>query len=120
MDLILYLLVLICIYSILAISLNVMMGYSGLFNLGLVAFYGIGAYTSAVLSRNFGVPVWLSMLAGIVLAGLMAFIIGIPTLRLVGDYLAVVTMGLGEIARAVFKDWIPCDAWAMGMPVSRR
>jgi branched-chain amino acid transport system permease protein len=56
------------------------------------------------------------MLAGVLLAGLVAFLIGIPTLRLVGDYLAVVTMGLGEIARAVFKNWIPVTRGPMGLP----
>ena len=56
------------------------------------------------------------MLAAVLMAGLIAFLLGIPTLRLVGDYLAVVTMGLGEIARAVFKNWIPVTRGPMGLP----
>jgi branched-chain amino acid transport system permease protein len=116
LNLIVHLLVLASIYGILALSLNIMVGNTGLFNLGLAAFYGIGAYTSAVLSRNFGVPVWAAILAGIGLSGAVGFLIGIPTLRLVGDYLAVVTMGLGEIARAVFKNWIPVTRGPMGLP----
>jgi branched-chain amino acid transport system permease protein len=62
------------------------------------------------------VPWVFGMLAGILLAGLMAFLIGIPTLRLVGDYLAVVTLGLAEIMRAVFKNWIPVTRGPMGLP----
>jgi len=86
-----------------------------LFNLGHAAFYGIGAYTSALLAKS-GLPWPLAMLAGVLLAGFIAFLIGIPTLRLVGDYLAVVTMGLGEIARAVFKNWLPVTRGPMGIP----
>ncbi|MGC8826484.1 MAG: branched-chain amino acid ABC transporter permease [Anaerolineae bacterium] len=116
MEIAVHLLVLITIYGILAISLNLMVGMAGLFNLGLAAFYGIGAYTSAILSRNFGVPVGLSLLAGVALSALIGFVIGLPTVKLVGDYLAVVTMGLGEITRAVFKNWVPVTRGPMGLP----
>jgi branched-chain amino acid transport system permease protein len=90
-------------------------GATGLFNLGHAAFYGIGAYTSALLVKA-GVPWLVAVLASMALAGLTAFVVGIPTLRLVGDYLAVVTMGLGEIARAVFKNWLPVTRGPMGLP----
>jgi branched-chain amino acid transport system permease protein len=114
-PLLVHLAVIITIYGILAISLNLMVGAAGLFNLGYAAFFGIGAYTSAILAMA-GLPWLVSALAGILLAGAVAFVIGIPTLRLVGDYLAVVTMGLGEIARAVFKNWIPVTRGPMGLP----
>lgn len=113
--LIVHLLVVITIYGILAISLNLVVGATGLFNLGHAAFYGIGAYTSALLVKA-GVPWLLAVLASMAMAGFVAFIIGIPTLRLVGDYLAVVTMGLGEITRAVFKNWISLTRGPMGLP----
>jgi branched-chain amino acid transport system permease protein len=113
--LIVHLLVVMTIYGILAISLNLVVGATGLFNLGHAAFYGIGAYTSALLVKN-GAPWLAAVLASMVLAGLAAFIIGIPTLRLVGDYLAVVTLGLGEITRAVFKNWIAVTRGPMGLP----
>jgi branched-chain amino acid transport system permease protein len=109
------LLVIAAIYGILAISLNLVVGATGLFNLGHAAFYGIGAYTSALLAKS-GIPWLLAMLAGVALAAFIAFLVGIPTLRLVGDYLAVVTMGLGEIARAVFKNWLPVTRGPMGLP----
>jgi branched-chain amino acid transport system permease protein len=110
-----HLLVLITLYSILSISLNLAVGVTGLFNLGHAAFFGIGAYTSALLSMA-GVPFWLALLAGVCLASLIALLIGLPTLRLVGDYLAVATMGLGEIARAVFKNWVSVTRGPMGLP----
>jgi len=115
LALVVHLLVIITIYGILAISLNMVVGATGLFNLGHAAFYGIGAYASALLAKA-GVPWLLAALASMVVAGLVAFLIGIPTLRLVGDYLAVVTMGLGEIARAVFKNWIAVTRGPMGLP----
>ncbi len=115
LTLLVHLAVVISIYGILAISMNLIIGTTGLFTLGHAAFFGIGAYTSAILTK-LGVPWVFGMLAGIVLAGLMAFIIGIPTLRLVGDYLAVVTLGLAEIMRAVFKNWIPVTRGPMGLP----
>jgi branched-chain amino acid transport system permease protein len=105
----------IAIYGILSVSLNLIMGLTGLFSISHAAFYGIGAYTSALLTLN-GVPWFFAMLGGVVLSGAVAFFIGIPTLRLVGDYLAVVTLGLGEIARAIFKNWIPVTRGPMGLP----
>ena len=114
-GLIVHLLVVITIYGILALSLNLIIGMTGLFTMGHAAFFGIGAYASAILTK-LGVPWFFSMLAGVVLAALVAFLIGIPTLRLVGDYLAVVTMGLGEIMRAIFKNWISVTRGPMGLP----
>jgi branched-chain amino acid transport system permease protein len=115
LGLIIHLLVIITIYGILAISLNLVVGATGLFNLGHAAFYGIGAYTSALLVKA-GVPWLLAVWASMFLAGFIAFLVGIPSLRLVGDYLAVVTMGLGEISRAVFKNWISLTRGPMGLP----
>jgi len=113
-EIILHLLVIACIYGILSVGLNFMTGSTGLFHFGLAGFYGIGAYTSALLAKA-GVPFLLCLLGAIVFTGFVSFIIGIPTLRLVGDYLAVVTMGLGEIARAVFKNWVSLTGGYMGL-----
>jgi branched-chain amino acid transport system permease protein len=115
LALIVHLLVIMTIYGILAISLNLVVGATGLFNLGHAAFYGIGAYASALLMMA-GVPWPIAAVGAMVVAGFVAFIIGIPTLRLVGDYLAVVTMGLGEITRAIFKNWISLTRGPMGLP----
>lgn len=93
------------IYAILTLSLNLLTGCTGQFSVGHAGFYGIGAYTSAVLTVKLGLPVW----AGFVCAGLMAaffgVLIGIPTLRLKGLFLGVATMGFGEIMYQIFVNW---------------
>ena len=114
LEIVLHLLIIVTIYAILSISLNLMTGTTGLFVLGLAAFYGIGAYTSALLAKA-GVPIIFCLLAGTLMSSLIAFLLGLPTLRLVGDYLAVVTMGLGEITRAVFKNWVDLTGGYMGL-----
>jgi len=94
-----------CMYIVLALGLNIMVGQAGLLNLGYAAFYAIGAYTYAILSTAFGVSFWPGILAGAVMAAFFALLVGAPTLRLRGDYFAIVTLGLGEITRIVFNNW---------------
>lgn len=98
------------IYAILAIGLNVHWGEAGLLNFGHVAFFAVGAYTSALLtiaspstsqaySFGFGMPIPFGIVGGCIAAGIIAFLMGIPTLKLREDYLAVVSIGLAEILR---------------------
>lgn len=90
----------IALYCTLALGLNVVAGYAGLLDLGFVAFYGIGAYTYAYLSSDFtGVhlPTWLTLLIVILISGIFGLLLGSPSLRLIGDYLAIVTLGFGQI-----------------------
>jgi branched-chain amino acid transport system permease protein len=90
------------LYVLLAIGLNIVVGYAGLLDLGYIAFYAIGAYLYAWLaSPHFGLhlPFWLVLPLGAMLAGLFGVLLGSPTLRLRGDYLAIVTLGFGEIIR---------------------
>jgi branched-chain amino acid transport system permease protein len=94
-----------CLYIVLALGLNIVVGQAGLLNLGYVAFYAIGAYTYAILSTSFNVSFWPGILAGALTAALFALLVGMPTLRLRGDYFAIVTLGLGEITRIVFNNW---------------
>lgn len=91
--------ILICINIILASSLNLINGLTGQFSLGHAGFMAIGAYVSAVCTLFFNLPFAVSILAGAAGAGLLGFLIGLPTLRLKGDYLAIATLGLGEIIR---------------------
>ncbi len=93
------------IYIVLALGLNVVVGQAGLLNLGYVAFYAVGAYTYAILSTSYGVPFWPGMALGALSAAAFAAILGAPTLRLRGDYFAIVTLGLGEITRIVLNNW---------------
>jgi branched-chain amino acid transport system permease protein len=94
-------LILICINIVLAVSLNLINGYTGQFSLGHAGFMSIGAYTAAILTLDFSAPFPLALLAGGVAAAVFGFLIGLPTLRLKGDYLAIATLGLGEIIRIV-------------------
>jgi branched-chain amino acid transport system permease protein len=90
----------IALMAILGLGLNVVVGYAGLLDLGFVAFYGIGAYAYAYLSSNFtGVhlPTWATLIFVIILSGLFGLLLGSPSLRLIGDYLAIVTLGFGQI-----------------------
>jgi branched-chain amino acid transport system permease protein len=87
------------LYAILGLSLNIILGDAGLFNLGHAAFYAVGAYTTAILNTRFQIPVvWLLPVAGLA-AGVFGLIIVRPIIRLRGDYLCIVTVGVGEIVR---------------------
>ena len=86
---------------LLAASLNLINGYTGQFSLGHAGFMAVGAYVGVVLTTNFQMPFPVALLAGGVSAGLLGALIGLPTLRLRGDYLAIATLGLGEIVRIV-------------------
>lgn len=87
------------IYILLALGLNVVVGYAGLLDLGFVAFFAIGAYTMAILGTDFGLNFWIVLPIAIAITMLAGFALGSPTLRLRGDYLAIVTLGFGEIIR---------------------
>lgn len=93
------------LYTMLALGLNLLVGNLGLLNLGYIAFYGIGAYTYAILCTKFGFSFWDAVLLGGIMASLVSMVIAIPTLRLKGDYLAIVTLGFGEIVRIVLNNW---------------
>jgi len=92
------------IYILLGLSLNVIVGYAGLFQLGHAAFYGIGAYTAAILNLHFGIPILLLLPVGALVSGLFAFVISRPILHLRGDYLCIVTIAFGEIFGIALKN----------------
>lgn len=95
-------LILICIYALLATSLNLINGIAGQFSIGHAGFMAIGAYISAILTVNFHWFLFPSILAGAIVSAAAGFLIGLPTLRLYGDYLAIATLGFGEIVRIIF------------------
>lgn len=103
------------IYAILTISLNLVVGYTGLFSLGHAAFFGIGAYTSAILTLA-GVPFWFGLIAGGVLTGIVGWLIGYSTLKMKGDYFAIATLAFGEIARTIFLNWMGLTRGPLGLP----
>jgi branched-chain amino acid transport system permease protein len=90
------------LYMMLALGLNIVVGYAGLLDLGYIAFYAVGAYLYALLASphfNLHLPFWLLLPLGALVAGIFGMLLGAPTLRLRGDYLAIVTLGFGEIIR---------------------
>ena len=94
------------IYVCLGLGLNIVVGLCGLLDLGYIAFYGVGAYTYALLSINFGLSFWLALPIAGSTAAIAGCIIGYPTLRMRGDYLAIVTLGFGEIVRLILNNWM--------------
>ena len=95
------------INALVAIGLCVLMGYAGQVSLGQAGFYGIGAYVSSILSLHFGLPVVLSIIIAMIVAAAAAVILAVPALRLKGHYLAVATLGFGEIIFIILNEWGP-------------
>jgi len=92
-------------YVVLGLGLNIVVGLAGLLDLGYVAFYAVGAYSYALLNQHFGISFWLALPIGALLSAVFGVILGFPVLRLRGDYLAIVTLGFGEIIRLVLENW---------------
>lgn len=103
-----HLLTMCAIYVGLASSMNLILGYTGLFSLCHAAFWGLGAYTSGILVGSLGLPVWLGFLCSGFVAAIFGLLIASPSLRLRGDYLAIVTLGFGQIVRLIEinEDWL--------------
>ncbi len=108
------------IYAILALGLNIQWGFTGLFNAGIAGFFAIGAYATAILTTvdtgvhlgGYGVPVVIGLAGAMVLSGIVAFAVGLLCIRLRVDYLAIATIGIGEILRLVIKN----ESWATNGP----
>ncbi|MDD5169072.1 MAG: high-affinity branched-chain amino acid ABC transporter permease LivM [Syntrophales bacterium] len=93
------------LYIMLGLGLNIVVGLAGLLHLGYVAFYAVGAYSFALLHYHFGIGFWLALPIGALFATIFGVLLGFPVLRLRGDYLAIVTLGFGEITRLVLENW---------------
>ena len=94
------------IYVIIGLGLNIVVGFAGQLVLGYAAFYAVGAYTFGLLHQNFGVGFWVALPCGAGVAALFGVLVSLPVIRLRGDYLAIVTLGFGEITRLVLENWI--------------
>ena len=105
-----------CLYATLALGLNVMVGYAGLLVLGYAAFFAIGAYTYALLALRLGVSMWAALPAAGAAAMLAGFLIGLPSLRLRGDYLAIVTLGFGEVVYYMLRTEVSLTGGEFGLP----
>ncbi len=107
------------IYAVLSLGLNVQWGYTGLFNIGIAAFFAVGAFTTALVTTKMptginatftkqvmglGMPFWVGLVAAGIVAGILAWLVGKPTLKLRDDYLAIATIGIAEMVRLVFQN----------------
>jgi branched-chain amino acid transport system permease protein len=104
------------LYVVLTLSLNLVTGFCGQFSLGHAGFYGIGAYTAALLAVHYQSPFLLNLGAAAVVAGLTGCLIGLPTLRLGGIYLAMATLGFGEIIHLLLLNWLSLTRGPLGIP----
>jgi len=107
------------IHTLLVVGLNLLMGYGGQISLGHAAFFGLGSYTSAILTATYGINPWLALIAGLVVCGVTAFLIGVPALKLRGYYLAMATLGFGIIIYIVFTEaqtWTGGPSGLAGIP----
>ena len=104
------------IFAILAMSLNLLLGYTGQLSLGHAAFFGIGGYTSALLSKHLEVPVMLGFLAAVLLAGLAGYLIGVLSLRLRGAYFVLVSISFAGVIALISVNWIELTNGPLGMP----
>lgn len=104
------------IYVLLGLGLNIVVGLAGLLDLGYVAFYAIGAYGLALGYQYLGLGFWTVLPLAAITAALAGCILGFPVLRLHGDYLAIVTLGFGEIIRLILNNWLSLTGGPNGMP----
>ncbi len=103
------------IYSIVTFGLTLLMGYAGQISLGQAAFFGIGAYTSGILTAHHGVDPWIAMILGMVLSGLIAYMVGIPTMKLKEHFLALATMGFNVIVYVILHAQMNVTGGASGL-----
>ena len=103
------------IYSMLTLALNLVAGYTGQLSMGNAGFYAIGAYTATLLMIKLGMSFWPSLLVAAAFAGISGFLLGLPTLRLKGSYLTIVTLGFGEIVRMILMNWDPVTNGTLGI-----
>lgn len=106
----------IALYVVLALGLNVVMGFTGLLNIGHAAFYATGAYTTAILMTAWGLSFWLTLPVGLAAGVALGLAVGFPTLRLRDDYLAMVTLGFGQIVYIVANNWMGLTRGPRGIP----
>ena len=111
-----HILIMTFIFIILLLSLNMVAGYAGQVSVCHCAFYGVGAYTSALLTLQLGISSWLALPVAVIFAGILGFLIGYPALRLRGHYFAIATLCFGLIVTMVFNNWTGLTRGPMGLP----
>lgn len=117
MDYFLHILILVAIFTVLAVSLDLLVGQAGLVSLCHAAFYGIGAYFGVLLNQNLGWPPLLAVASAAAIAALLSLVLSLASLRVHDDYLALVTFGFQLIAFAIFNNWTSVTAGALGIAI---
>jgi len=116
MEYILHIVIMILLYVILSQSLTITSGYSGLISLAHAGFYGIGAYTSAILSVNYGLPFLLTLPIAMLLSGFSAVLVSTIALRTVDDYFIIITLGIQVVAFSIMNNWMDLTNGPLGIP----
>jgi branched-chain amino acid transport system permease protein len=107
--------ILIGIYILLAISINLLLGYTGQLSLGHAAFFGVGAYASALVYLNLGIPMWGGMVAAMVVSGLLGWVVAKLAFKLRGAYFVIMTIGIAEVLKLVGLNWVDLTKGPMGL-----
>lgn len=115
MEYILHLFIFICFYTLLSQSLNLSAGFTGLISLAHAGFYGIGAYTTAILTTQFGFSFWLSIPLAMLISGAIAFIVSLIALRTVEDYFIICTLGIQVILFSIMNNWMNLTRGPLGI-----
>jgi len=116
MDYVLHLLTIVGIYVILAVSLNLLAGYTGLLSVAHAAIFGVGAYTAALLSLHFHMPLPVSLIIAVATCALVGIVVGLPSLRVHEDFFVVATLGLQVLTVSVFTNWAAITGGPAGLP----
>jgi branched-chain amino acid transport system permease protein len=115
MEYVLHIVVVIALYTVLAVSLDLLAGHTGLLSLAHAAFYGLGAYTSALLTVRLGTSFLVGVLAGMVVASIASLAVSLPSLRLHEDYFVVATFGFQVIVSSIFNNWTALTNGPLGV-----
>jgi len=116
LEYLLHILILIGIYVILAESLNLIVGYTGLLSIAHAAFYGVGAYVAALMALKFGSPFTINIICAVIISGLLGGLVGIPSLRIRGHYFVIATFAFQVIAFSILNNWVSFTGGPMGLP----
>jgi branched-chain amino acid transport system permease protein len=116
MEYLIHLSILICIYIILASSMNLIAGYSGLLSVCHASFFGIGAYTTALLSLHFAIPFLLIVTVAVLISLLFGVLIGVPSLRIHNDYFVIATFGFQVLTFSILNNWVSLTRGPLGLP----
>ena len=116
MDYLFHIAILVAIYTVLVVSLDLLAGQTGLLSVAQAAFYGLGAYTSALLAVRCGIPFGIGIVGGMGVAAAVSFVVSLPSLRLQDDYFVIATFGFQMILLSVFNNWTEVTRGPLGIP----